>query len=121
MENLTQNQLKQIEKIKNQFTGERKSDKNSYEYLISLNKSCKKPAMLTSTITGTLSSLIFGTGMSMCMSAIPGGMALGVIIGLLGGVGMGFAYPIYKTLHKKELKKHKKEILSLTEKLEKSE
>lgn len=118
MENLTQNQLKQIEKIKNQFTGERKSDKNSYEYLVSLNKACKKPAVLVSTITGTLSSLIFGTGMSMCMSGV---MILGVIIGLLGGVGMGFAYPIYKTLHRKELKKHKKEILSLTEKLEKSE
>ena len=120
MEKLNEKQLRTIAKIKSQFNGEKKSDKNSYEYLVTLNKQIKKPAIITSSIIGTISSLVFGTGMSMCMAAIPGGMVLGVIIGLFGCAGMSFSYPIYKSIHRKGLKAHKKELLTLTEKLEKS-
>lgn len=118
---LNEKQLKTVAKIKNQFNGEKKVEKDSYEYLVYLNKSIKKPANVVAYIIGIISSLVFGTGMCMCMNQIPGGMFLGVIIGLFGITGCSITYPIHKTIHRKGLNKHKKELLTLAEKFEKAE
>ena len=118
---LNEKQLKTVAKIKNQFNGEKKVEKDSYEYLIYLNKSIKRPANVVAYIIGIISSLVLGTGMCMCMNQIPGGMFLGVIIGLFGITGCSITYPIHKIIHRKGLNKHKKELLTLAEKFEKAE
>lgn len=67
---------------------------------------------------GILSSLVLGTGMSCCL--VWGGVLFlpGIFIGLLGLAGMGFAYPLYQRIIRKERAKVAPEILRLTESLE---
>ena len=74
---------------------------------------------------GVVGSLILGTGMSLCMtdlSEILGphrniAIALGILIGVIGGVLAAMAYPMYNRITEKEKKRVAPEILRLTEEL----
>lgn len=69
---------------------------------------------------GIVSTLIFGLGMSLSMQVIGSGTALkvlGIIIGIIGMVGMAFAYPVYRKVYEKTKEKYVPRILELTEEL----
>ena len=62
-------------------------------------------------------ALIFGTGMCLAMGQIgsgtTGSFVLGIIIGVLGMLGMGVNYPIYKKLLRNGKQKYAFEIMEL--------
>ena len=66
---------------------------------------------------GILSTLVMGTGMSLCM--VWGGAWLlpGIGLGLLGMAGVALAYPLYRIVTRREREKAAPEILRLTEEL----
>ena len=66
---------------------------------------------------GSLSTLVMGTGMSLCM--VWGGAWLlpGIGVGLLGMTGVALAYPLYRIVTRREREKAAPEILRLTEEL----
>lgn len=66
---------------------------------------------------GSLSTLVMGTGMSLCM--VWGGAWLlpGIGLGLLGMTGVALAYPLYRIVTRREREKAAPEILRLTEEL----
>lgn len=74
-------------------------------------------ATIWSIAIGVIGTLILGGGMSLCMVA--GGMWFipGIIIGIIGMVILGVAYPIYNCILKKEREKIAPEIMRLTEEL----
>lgn len=61
-----------------------------------LDAKAKRPANIFAYSFGTLSALVMGVGMCLCMGQIgPGGaaaMAIGVVIGLVGMLGVGVNY-----------------------------
>ena len=67
-----------------------------------LDAKAKNPANIFTYTFGIVSSLILGTGMSLAMGVIGGGtnlmMALGVVIGCVGIVGVSVNYSIYKKI-----------------------
>ena len=66
-----------------------------------LDRKAKLPATIFTYTWGIISALVFGTGMCLGMqvigSGIPG-MVIGIIIGIIGMIGCGVNYPIYKKM-----------------------
>ena len=81
-----------------------------------LDNRAKLPATIFTYSCGIISALIFGTGMCLAMRVIGGGilgMVFGIIIGIIGLIGCGVNYPIYKKLLEKGKSKYAYEIVEL--------
>ena len=82
-----------------------------------LDRKAKRPATIFAYTAGTVSALVFGTGMCLAMKVIGGGtlpsVVLGIAVGLVGMLGVGVNYPIYKHLLQKGKQKYAFEIIQL--------
>ncbi|MBQ3075959.1 MAG: dihydropteridine reductase, partial [Clostridia bacterium] len=81
-----------------------------------LDNRAKMPATVFTYSFGIVSALVFGTGMCLAMQVIgsgTAGMILGILIGILGMIGCGVNYPIYKKMLEKGKKKYAFEIVQL--------
>ncbi len=85
-----------------------------------LDNKVKLPATIFTYSCGIISALVFGTGMCLAMQVIGNGitgMVLGVIIGIIGMIGCGVNYPIYKKILEKEKSKYAYEIVQLAKEI----
>ena len=78
-----------------------------------LDNKAKLPATIFTYSCGIVSALIFGTGMCMAMGEIGGSMVMGILIGIIGMIGCGVNYPIYKKVLEKGKAKYAYEIVQL--------
>ena len=81
-----------------------------------LDKKAKLPATIFTYSLGIVSALVFGTGMCLAMQVIGSGlvgMVLGIVVGIVGLVGCGVNYPIYKKMLEKGKAKYAYEIVEL--------
>ena len=81
-----------------------------------LDMRAKLPAMIFTYSFGVLSSLVVGTGMCLSMQVIGHGttsVVLGIILGIIGFIGCGINYPIYKKKLEKGKAKYAYEIVEL--------
>ena len=78
-----------------------------------LDNKAKLPATIFVYTFGIVSSLVFGAGMCMAMKVIGGGMVIGIIVGIIGMLGCGVNYPIYKKMLDKSKSKYAYEIVEL--------
>ena len=78
-----------------------------------LDSRAKLPATIFTYSCGIVSALIFGTGMCMAMGEIGGSMVMGILIGIIGMIGCGVNYPIYKKMLEKGKAKYAYEIVQL--------
>lgn len=91
-----------------------------------LDTKAKLPATIFAYTFGIISALVMGIGMCLCMGQVGPGtaaaMAAGVAVGLLGMIGVGVNFPIYKRLLEKGKRKYAFEIVELAREIsEKSE
>ena len=81
-----------------------------------LDRKAKLPATIFTYTWGIISALVFGTGMCLGMqvigSGIPG-MVIGIIIGIIGMIGCGVNYPIYKKILENGKTKYAYDIIEL--------
>lgn len=81
-----------------------------------LDNKAKLPATIFTYSFGIISALVFGTGMCLAMQVIGSGLAgmvLGIVVGILGLIGCGINYPIYKKMLEKGKAKYAYEIVEL--------
>ena len=78
-----------------------------------LDSRAKLPATIFTYSWGIVFALMFGTGMSLSMQVIGNSVALGIIVGIVGLVGCGVNYPIYKKILEKGKAKYSYEIVQL--------
>lgn len=91
-------------------------DSSKIVALKKLDRKAKMPATVFTYTFGIISSLVAGTGMSLAMQVIGSGtmaMVIGVIVGIIGFVGCGVNYPIYKKMLEKSKSKYAFEIVTL--------
>ena len=81
-----------------------------------LDNKAKLPATIFTYSWGIVSALVFGTGMCLAMQVIGNGLAgmvLGIAVGIIGMIGCGVNYPIYKKMLEKGKAKYAYEIVQL--------
>lgn len=91
-------------------------DNSKIKALKKLDNKAKMPATVFAYTFGIISSLVAGTGMSLAMQVIGSGtmaMVIGIIVGIIGFVGCGVNYPIYKKMLEKGKSKYAFEIVTL--------
>ena len=109
-----------VQKIRTQYTEKQHTELDA---LKALDAKVKRPANVFAYTYGSVSAIIMGAGMSLCMTEIGAiiGLANAMVPGIVVGVvGMGMAlstYPIYKKLLNDRKRKYAPEILKLSEKI----
>lgn len=90
-----------------------------------LDAKAKLPATIFAYTCGIVSTLVFGTGMCLAMGQIGPNtihsFILGIIVGLIGMVGIGVNYPIYKKLLESGKQKYAFEIIELAKEISEQE
>ena len=84
-----------------------------------LDKKAKLPATVFTYTFGIIAALVAGVGMCLSMKVIGSGTTaiLGVIVGIIGLLGMGVNYPIYKKLLAQGKQKYAFEIMELAKEI----
>ena len=90
-----------------------------------LDASVTKTAQAIALVFGVIGTLILGFGMSLVMTELAeslgisgdAAMAIGIIVGVIGGILASLAYPIYNAIVKAKRKKIAPEIIRLTDEL----
>ena len=106
-------QQTELENIRKKYLPQ---EETKMERLRRLDKSAERSGTIISTVIGVAGTLIMGFGMCLCLEWSQ--FIAGVIIGILGMVILGLAYPIFKYVTKKQREKIAPEILRLTEEIE---
>ena len=91
-------------------------DNSKIVALRKLDNRAKMPATVFTYTFGIISSLVLGTGMCFAMQVLGNSMmhmVLGIIVGIIGMVGCGINYPIYKKILENGKKKYAYEIVEL--------
>ncbi|MGN1458418.1 MAG: dihydropteridine reductase [Acutalibacteraceae bacterium] len=106
------------EQIANEYAPK---DTSKVVALRKLDARAKMPATIFAYTFGIIATLITGIGMCLSMNVIGSGtttmFVLGVIIGIIGFIGVGVNYPIYKKLLKKGKQKYAFEIIQLAKEI----
>ena len=98
-------------------------DKSKIIALRKLDAKAKLPATIFTYTLGIISALVFGTGMCLGMQVIGSGitgMVIGIIVGIIGMIGCGVNYPIYKKMLENGKKKYAYEIVQLAREISES-
>ena len=86
-----------------------------------LDAKANRPANIFTYTLGVVSALVFGTGMCLAMGPIgsetTGSLVLGIIIGIVGMIGMGINYPLYRRILENGRKKYAFDILELAKEI----
>lgn len=91
-------------------------DNSKIVALKKLDNRAKLPATIFTYTCGVVSTLVFGAGLCLAMQVIGSGaigMVLGIIMGIIGIIGCGVNYHIYKKLLEKGKSKYAYEIVQL--------
>ncbi len=100
-------------------------EKDKMEQLRRLDAGVTAKAQVVSLVLGVIGVLIMGGGMSLVMTSLPDtfgmseamGLAIGILIGIIGIAMVISAYPVYNSIIKKERERIAPEILRLTDEL----
>lgn len=106
----------EIENIRKKYSPR---EENPMEQLRKLDKSVEMPGTIWSIVIGVVGALVMGFGMSCCMVWTDALLVPGIIVGIIGMVMVGMAYPVYVKITKKQREKMAPIILEMTEKLAK--
>lgn len=109
-------QQAEIEQIRKKYLPK---EENKMELLRKLDRDATKPGTICSIAVGVVGCLVFGFGMSCVMVWSDSLMILGIVVGIIGMIMMGMAYPVYVKITKKQREKLAPQILALTEELSK--
>lgn len=106
----------EIEKIRKKYMPK---EEDKMELLRKLDRDVTKPGSIWSLAIGIIGCLLLGVGMCCTMVWAESFFVLGIIVGILGMVVMGTAYPVYVKITKRQREKLAPRILELTEELSK--
>ena len=113
----------EIKKIRAKYAPQPESF-DKMEHLRRLDAGVTNTAQAVALVFGVIGTLLLGLGMSLCMTELgdvfrshTAALAVGILIGIAGGVLASLAYPIYNAVIKAKRKKLAPQILRLTEEL----
>lgn len=86
-----------------------------------LDRKAKSKANIFAYTLGIIMTLVLGVGMCLSMGVLgnggPGAMIVGIAVGVIGFVGMGVNYPVYRKLLESGKRKYAFEIVQLAKEI----
>lgn len=113
--NYSAEKAREVEAIRRKYE-EPKEDK--FEQLKALDRQAERRGQILSIAIGIIGTLILGTGMSMVMVGQVTYFIPGVVIGIVGALALGAAYPIYKKVTKIDRDKVAGQVLALVKQIQ---
>lgn len=118
-------QQEEVEAIRKKYLPTQETPEDKLEQLRKLDQQVTSKATMLSIIVGVVGALIMGLGMSFAMTDIGSylgmsgnvGFVFGIVIGVIGMVVLGVAYPLYNKTLKEEREKIAPEIIRLSDEL----
>lgn len=107
-------QQNEIEAIRRKYLPK---EENKMDTLRKLDRSVEASGQIVSLAIGIAGALLLGVGMCCTMVWSDSLFVMGIIVGILGMVVMGFAYPVYKKVTCKKREQLAPQIIALTEEL----
>ena len=115
----------ELKKIREKYEQRTSVEEDKMTRLRRLDASVTQTAQAVSLAFGVVGTLILGFGMSLCMSDLSEileayrdmAMPIGILIGVVGGIIVSVAYPVYNAIVKHKRKKLAPEIIRLTDEL----
>lgn len=106
-------QQEEVERIRSKYLPREKS---KMEQLRKLDKQAEKPGQIAAISAGSIGMLLLGIGMSCTLVGNPqmSTFIIGIIVGILGIVVVGLAYPLYLKVTKKQREKIADQVIALT-------
>ena len=112
----------ELRRIREKYTNQ---SEDKMERLRRLDAGVTQKAQVVALIFGVIGALILGFGMSLILSDLGEilgslqelAMPIGIAVGIVGGVLLSLAYPMYNLILKRERQKVAPEILRLTDEL----
>ena len=114
----------ELKRIRDKYTAPTETE-DKMTRLRRLDASVTNTAQAVAIVFGVIGTLILGLGMSLVMTELAeslgisgdAAMAIGIIVGIVGGVLASLAYPIYNAIVKAKRKKLAPEIIRLADEL----
>ena len=112
-------QRQEIERIRKKYLPK---EEDKMEQLRKIHRSATQKAQSVSITLGVIGALVMGAGMSIVMTELgtlvgEPSMMIGIIVGLAGMVLVACAWPVYKSVLKKERERIAPKVLRLSEEL----
>lgn len=82
-----------------------------------LDQKVERPGTQCGIALGLCGILLFGSGMALTIVRTATQLITGVVLGVIGFVTMGAAYPVYRKITEKQKEKYRDKILELSEEL----
>lgn len=92
-------------------------EEGKMETLRKLDRKAEKPGSIAALVNGIIGALVLGAGMSCCLVWSEQLFVVGIIVGIVGMIMVGTAYPIYKKITTKKRAQYAEQILALTNEL----
>lgn len=92
-------------------------EESALDELKRLDRKVENAGLIPALALGVISCLVFGTGLCFALGALPKSMILGVLLGIIGTMGMLFAYPVHRRCICKAKETHQARILELAAQL----
>jgi hypothetical protein len=114
----------ELKRIRDKYTAPTETE-DKMTRLRRLDASVTNTAQAVALVFGVIGTLILGFGMSLVMTELAeslgisgdAAMAIGIIVGIVGGILASLAYPIYNAIVKAKRKKLAPEIIRLADEL----
>ena len=115
----------ELKRIREKYTPTAPAEEDKMARLRRLDASVTQTAQIVALIFGIIGALVLGFGMSLCMTDLGEllgvysklSMAIGIAVGVVGGVLVSLAYPIYNAIVKAKRRKIAPEIIRLADEL----
>ncbi|MBQ7918457.1 MAG: hypothetical protein IJ324_00735 [Lachnospiraceae bacterium] len=107
-------QQSEVEAIRKKYLPK---EENKMETLRKLDRSVESAGQAASLAVGVIGCLLLGVGMCCTMVWSESLFVVGILVGILGMVVMGFAYPVYKKITRKKREQLAPQIIALSEEL----
>lgn len=111
--NYSADRNEELRKIREKYEIKTDEEQDKLKLIRTMDRKIETPGKIIGTVFGLVSTLIFGSGLGLCIKAEGMGFVLGLFLGILGLLGMAFAPKITKIIFEKRKEKHGAEILRL--------
>lgn len=105
---------KEVEAIRKKYLPK---EDDKMETLRKLDRKVEQPGTIAALVIGIVGALVMGTGMSFCLVWGDTFLVQGIVIGVVGMILAGVAYPVYKKITKKKRAEYAAQIIALSNEL----